>query len=76
MALQVVPSHLYGAQSVVVPSGARSVWSPSHDALVLGTQLLMPALSAHANFVAQSASLAHVVPQDAPAQTYGVHSLD
>jgi hypothetical protein len=52
-----------------VPSGATSVWSPSHAALVFGTHAW---LALHVNFSAQSASVAHFVPHTSPAHWYGV----
>jgi hypothetical protein len=69
--LQLVPMHVYGAQSMVAPLGAVSVCMPSHDAASFETHALVFVL--HVNIGSQSASLLHDVPHASPAHTYGAH---
>jgi len=67
-------SHLNGTQSVVdLPSGAVTVWSPSHAATSRGMQSLAWVL--HLNLAEQSASLAHELPHATPLHTNGSHTL-
>jgi hypothetical protein len=69
--LQLVPVHVYGVQSVVPPLGMTSECMPSQLAASRGTHSFADAL--HWNRASQSASLAHDVPQAAPAHAYGEH---
>jgi hypothetical protein len=66
-----VPEHLYGAQSSREPSGATSMWSPSHDAASRATQV--PWAVSQRNIALQSASAAHADPHAVPLHTYGAH---
>ncbi len=65
LSLQTLPSHLKGAQSVVVPSGLPITWSPSHEATSRGTQSRF--LASQRNLGAQSWSPSHgAAPQPLP----------
>jgi hypothetical protein len=60
----IVPSHLYGVQSVDEPSGFVNVWSPSHDAAFFATHACVAVL--HVNIARQSASESHDEPHVFP----------
>lgn len=71
-------SQRYGAQSVVRPSRAVTVCSPSQTLSVRTTHSprVAPCAIAQRNSLAHSASVVHgALPQSSPAQTYGSQRL-
>jgi hypothetical protein len=66
---QLDPEQLYGAQSCVWPSGVVTVWAPSQEAPLFGTQARVG--TSQRRLASQSLSLAQEVPQTAPEQMYG-----